>query len=694
MLSFAPLYWIYHDCWQFEETVPAEYPSAPKSMIYDHAGHVHFFMMDYSRLKNASQQAYSGVQQYSFSIEDVWGPNSQDPNQSRSYRLIGKPRWYFYIEEYWRRVYIQPWDVEDYSETYPNHRGRLGIRYDASKPQHSFGPFREGGGLYFFDTEMNRTLPVEYWLDAEKTERQHFLKKKHYTWDETRGGQTWRFEKPVRRWTRQGRGDYWYGDNAYYPDGEAYAAAHNRPGDLVCIESDTGKRFFRYGLTPSLPVTKAGENYWPNPTPGAAQETLRGEYLRYYDFHSRYGDTYTGQYAQWLSVNGLEDTQNNFEDFVSLKSEEFQRNCLSEDFQTLNYEFIGFEDYCELWKELTREEASRLGLYGDYPLFNEGMTLPKDTTAFGPDDDPFHRDGVEVNPYDVYKKYFDRREEYLIPRDKKIKGGVSSSDHIRESTYTDEDGGRRFYPDSLYVTPVIEYQKVIQRDYERLPEREAAESGVDVWTDIGNFGDGFSVSVTIPYRVNGVVQSPFSDDEGKVYPPGNYFHAMKDENKLRYQTESYGKPLSEESSDKAIDAALRSVKKYAFSEYRRFMDGDPGGDEIIRWYNENFAERPVLFNPDEGMFDAGGNWIEVVTHDRPTPDQVETDAEGRPTLKGKVARFETHGLKEDGIWVEQCLGARVIPKVELIFEDALGHRFSRWVESMETSSATPFIGRS
>ena len=184
MLNFSPLSWVYHDNWQFKETILTKNQKGeliPVITTYDHAGHVHFFMTDYNTLKNARQQAYSGSQEYSFAIEDVWGPNSSDPNQTRSYKLIGKPRWYFYIEEYWRRVYIQPWEQEDYENHYPNHPEKIGIKYDASKPEHSFGPFREGGGFFFFDTEINRTLPVEYWLDEEKTKREHWLRKQHYS---------------------------------------------------------------------------------------------------------------------------------------------------------------------------------------------------------------------------------------------------------------------------------------------------------------------------------------------------------------------------------------------------------------------------------------------------------------------------------------------------------------------------------
>lgn len=699
MLRFSPLYWVYHDNWQFDETILVKDANGnliPKTTTYDHAGHIHFFMMDYNSLKNASQQAYSGSQEYSFSVEDVWGPNSTDPNQTRSYKLIGKPRWYFYIEEYWRRVYIQPWDVEDYTEKYLNHPGRIGLKYDASKPEHSFGPFREGGGLYFFDTELNRTLPVEYWLDEEKTQRQHFLRKQHYLQDETKGTRIWNFEKTKRSWNRHGRDWYWSGDNAYYNEDDYWTIiGHNVPGDIVCTGAGTGRKFYRYKFIPSTPTARSGENYWPNPTPGASLETLRREYLTYFDFLSYNGDSYTAQYSSWLHSSSKTGTQEDFEEFVGLKSEEFQKNCLSDDLQTLLYEFIGFEDYCRLWEQLTREEIIKLGIFGDYPLLKDGVTIPEDKTEFGPENDPFHKNGVEVNPYDVYKRYFENREEYTIPRGRKAAGDKADETHPRETSFSDEDGARRFYSDNLYITPVIEYQKVVHLDYERLPERMASESNIDIWTDAtGNFGDGFSVNISIPYRVNGIIQSPFSDDNGIVYPPGNYFHGVKDENKLHYSLESYGEKLPEQADDGKIENALTKVKKYRFSEYQRFMSGKPSQSNKIEWFNENYADRPILMNENEGMFDAASNWIEIATHDRPRGDQVLYDESGKPTMQKKTVQFQNPGYREDGLWIEQCLGARVVPKVEFVFEDALGHRFTRWVESMEASSSQPFMGKS
>ena len=375
-LRFAPLAWTYHDGWRYFDSKTLRRPLPQGGVEYiDHTksfyqkGHCHLFLPDVDTVKAATGQMYWGQQTYSFSIVDEWGPNSDNPYQSRSYRLIGKPIWYFRIEEYWRRMYVQPWDsvdmtctlplnqeivYDDYdeeayrrgmiekagrmdtgpdvpevdldsiasqvatiygftdylecarrtaarrmyvtlpsiSEEYEEHRlvgvsedasilhfmglrindlypdhpvmsdddtmmadfmdwyqrqyeanhgyvsvvaamrdfmdanysdqieayagwrldgckygeggrilvprsqtiGHVGIRYDASLPCHSLGPFMEGGDFYFFSTVVNRTMPCEYWLDEMRKTRQYYLKRKESDQDDsTSGGQTWTF---------------------------------------------------------------------------------------------------------------------------------------------------------------------------------------------------------------------------------------------------------------------------------------------------------------------------------------------------------------------------------------------------------------------------------------------------------------------------------------------------------------------
>ena len=120
-LQFEPLCWTYHDGWKWKESKRvldgADANGNPtykdRSKEFHHRGHCHLFFAENDIGPHSSQQAYWGKQKYEFHITDEWGPNSEDPNQIENIRLIGSPIWYFYIEEYWRRMYIQPWDRVD-----------------------------------------------------------------------------------------------------------------------------------------------------------------------------------------------------------------------------------------------------------------------------------------------------------------------------------------------------------------------------------------------------------------------------------------------------------------------------------------------------------------------------------------------------------------------------------------------------
>ena len=83
---------------------------------------------------------------------------------------------YWGYQEYWRRVYIQPWDDVQYNKNINGIIGKIGIKYDASNPEHIMGPYREGKGRFFFWTNLARTLPIEYWNNEEKTVRDHYLR--------------------------------------------------------------------------------------------------------------------------------------------------------------------------------------------------------------------------------------------------------------------------------------------------------------------------------------------------------------------------------------------------------------------------------------------------------------------------------------------------------------------------------------
>ncbi|MBR4316722.1 MAG: hypothetical protein IKP65_07165 [Alphaproteobacteria bacterium] len=83
--------------------IPSTTPGAAPSIVdlsknYYQKGHVHLFMKDVKINASGPVTSYNGTQDYEFNIVDEWGPNSDDPNQSRTNKLIGKPIWYFYVE--------------------------------------------------------------------------------------------------------------------------------------------------------------------------------------------------------------------------------------------------------------------------------------------------------------------------------------------------------------------------------------------------------------------------------------------------------------------------------------------------------------------------------------------------------------------------------------------------------------------
>jgi hypothetical protein len=155
-LSFYPLYWAHHDCWQF--FLPDGHGGFIQRLHY---GHAHLFLLsfDYS---NANGDAFSGRQAFNFEIKDDWGPRSPDPNQMLPYRVVGTPKWSFHVQEMWRRMYVQPWDQQ---VKMPDGLvvGRRGVKWDACAEGMRHGPYREGQGYAPMFLEGARTLPLEYW---------------------------------------------------------------------------------------------------------------------------------------------------------------------------------------------------------------------------------------------------------------------------------------------------------------------------------------------------------------------------------------------------------------------------------------------------------------------------------------------------------------------------------------------------
>ena len=99
----------------------------------------------------------------------------------------------------------------------------------------------------------------------------------------------------------------------------------------------------------------------------------------------------------------------------------------------------------------------------------------------------------------------------------------------------------RYIHDKEKMITTIEYQKRVHLNWERLPgylERDAEDEETGE-----NFGDGFGASISIPFTRDGIIQSPFSDDSGKVYPPGSYFHGVPVEQYLKYK--EFDEPATE-----------------------------------------------------------------------------------------------------------------------------------------------------
>jgi hypothetical protein len=187
-LMFYPLYFIFHDQWHFQTwTYNTETGWLPH--LYDHRGHMHFFMLGHNAFNNG--QAYRGQQKYHFTLTDDWSPRvTDDPNQTQNIEIIGTPRWYFWIREFWRRVYIQYWDDPDNPVDGGNHE-KLGIKYDASLPIHTYGPYREGKDNFFYNVDLARTLPVEYYRNTKLSLRDHWIRNTpgdphngQWNWDE------------------------------------------------------------------------------------------------------------------------------------------------------------------------------------------------------------------------------------------------------------------------------------------------------------------------------------------------------------------------------------------------------------------------------------------------------------------------------------------------------------------------------
>lgn len=688
-LTFHPLYWVYHDCWKWEETVPGYYRNVITT--FHHAGHIHYFFnkSDYNASAGGSGRAYGGTQTYHFRLNDIWGPTSDDPNQARGDRLVGKPIWYFHIEEYWRRIYVQPWEIENSTVKNALKPGFAGIKYDASRREHSLGPFREGGGLYFFNSKLNRTLPVEYWRDDKKRKRDYYLKRSKG--DSGGSEKTWDFgDSDVAQWYRPAKGYYWVGDNS-----KPY-----KKGSVVYDDSSGMRKYYRYTYQPSSyeylkqnDLYTKSERYWANPPVSFDSEIdLYRDYVYYYDL--------TGEFNTYCNENGFDvNGIDSYDSFIGTKYHHISRHNL--------YEHYTIEAYGSVWKEITDAKEIK-DIIGDYP---QRLKVFDGTSAFNDGDNPFYKNGEEVNPYEVYKEYYSHMEDMTIPRGAVADGDNVSERHPRERSFSDEDGARKNFNDEEFIGPLIEYQRVTHLEYERLPEGRIRDSGINVYTTSSeDFGDGFEMVVELPYKVSGEVQSPFSKTGESVSPIGTYHHGVvKEEDKIRYKVNRFKTPDYGKKTD--VEDAIGDVKKYYNHKYLEFLAMKEAGVEgydidEAEWYRENFDGKPILRNEDEGSFYRSEYldepiWMPKVTQHFITEDKI--DYEGYVDSKGnfivgdsKVVEFNIpENIDDDsldGLWVEQFLGGIVRAEVEVVLEDGYGNRRKERTSIVAANSLDTFTG--
>lgn len=393
--------------------------------------------------------------------------------------------------------------------------------------------------------------------------------------------------------------------------------------------------------------------------------------------------------------------------------------------------------------------------------------------------DPY-RNG-KINPIDNWKKYFNKREVYTIPRKTIVDGdcGITSPKgsphnpytHPREMSYSIEDGARRHYPDDKYISPIIEYQKIIRLNWERLPGNEQDEAFIQAnWkTDkTCNWGDGFSITVSSPFTINEEIQSPFSDSSKITKPIGEYCHdCIKPQNQMRYHIEWYDslekirkfdfpnyiniihdfqkRHLPEEMSSSSMSEQIIEYDEYGnevmtiidnshnyslyqedFNDYERTLElrqeKDPVSEEnwsslIEKYWKEldeehHFSDKPIVRNRDcygnetvENAFMKLNNgktiWRSASTYFLPTIDNVSVtedddgnevygyiDSLGKIRKGGNVVVWNDPYKQNDGIWVEQCLGAIVKPKCVQILEDGLGYRWQQEITDTAMNSGT------
>ena len=181
------------------------------------------------------------------------------------------------------------------------------------------------------------------------------------------------------------------------------------------------------------------------------------------------------------------------------------------------------------------------------------------------------------------------RENHLADRAR----GLLGLDYI-PGRFEDRGGGVAYshggapanvppFPDSLYIFPIIEYQKVVQLNWEILP---GSNPDVNDPADAANdYGDGWDTKLTIPFidPVTMKYRSPFGPEPGVVMPFGQYNEAawagrklVDPQYRLRYNTPSYGDRPYDDRVDEPVEKADALITEW------NNPWGDQAGGKIIQ----------------------------------------------------------------------------------------------------------------
>ena len=89
-IEFKPLYWVYHDFWNYQSQTYVDTYDGIKTTTknMNHLGHMHFFIPGFYTENANSFQAYSGTQTYEYNLQQLWSPNSKDPNQQFNFVIL------------------------------------------------------------------------------------------------------------------------------------------------------------------------------------------------------------------------------------------------------------------------------------------------------------------------------------------------------------------------------------------------------------------------------------------------------------------------------------------------------------------------------------------------------------------------------------------------------------------------------